>query len=438
MKEKIFSLGKRFLRHELVSGSVYVFLGFLVGSVLGFLVNLFLARNLTPSDYGTYASLLSLFTLASIPTQSIIPIVVRFATEFFAKKEYGKAANFYSKIFKYVLFFSLFILILFILFSSIIKSFLHLDNSWYVILTGISVSVSYMAVINVAFLQSLLKFSLVGISYVLNGFARIVVSIALVYLGFRVFGALIGILSAIIVPFLFQFIPLKFIFSKKTKEETKITGREVIDYALPTAIATLSLMSLTSTDVILVKHFFNSESAGLYGGLSLIGKVIFYFTGPIPSVMFPLIIKRHNLGQNFRNLFYLALILVAFPSILITSFYFIFSKFTVNLFLGGGNYLQIATLLGLFGIFLSLFSLINVFINFFLSLKKTKVFILALIAAVAQILLIVFFHRTFYQIVLDSIAASSFLLISLFVFYIYEYKGLARAKEEFPISPTVS
>lgn len=437
MKEKISSLGNRFLRHELVSGSVYIFLGFLVGSVLGFLVNLFLARNLIPSDYGTYASLLSLFTLASIPTQSIIPVVVRFATEFFAKNESQKAAGFYFKTLKVVSLFSITVFFLFIIFSSAIKSFLHLDNSWYVILIGFSVSISYLSTINIAFLQSLLKFSIVGISLVLNGFTRIVVAFILVYLGFRVFGALIAILFAGIVPFLFQFIPLRFIFSQE-KFDAKISGKEIFDYALPTGIATLALMSLTSTDVILVKHFFGSESAGFYGGLSLIGKVIFYFTGSIPSVMFPLIIKRHNLGQNFHNLFYLALALVALPSIAITLIYYIFPQFTVNLFLGGGNYLKIVPLLGLFGIFLTLFSLINVFINFFLSLKRTKVFLLAFGAAIVQIVLITIFHATLYQVVLDSIIVSFSLLLSLFIFYLFEYKDLAKGKEELLISPSVS
>lgn len=438
MKEKIFHLGKRFVQHELVSGSMYVFAGFLLASFLGFLVNLFLARNLTPSDYGIYASLLSLFTLASIPTQSVIPVVVRFATDFFAKEENDKAANFYFKVFRFVFALSLLIFLIFFLFSAPIESFLHLDNFWYVIITGLSVSASYLAIINMAFLQSLLKFSFVGLSYILNGLVRIIVAFILVYLGFRVFGALVAILLATLTPFFLQFIPLRFLFKPNREREIKISSSEILKYALPTSIATLSFMSLTSADVILVKHFFNSTNAGLYGGLSLIGKVIFYFTGPISSVMFPLLIKRHNLGQNFNSLFYLALLLVTVPSIGITLVYFIFPQFTISLFLGGGNYLKTANLLGLFGIFLTLFSIINVFINFFLSLKKTNIFLLILSAAILQIILINFFHKTFLQIILSSIVVSCVLLILLLIYFVKEYGRFGKVKESILMPPTVN
>lgn len=437
MKKRILSFGKRFIGHELVAGSIYVFMGFFIGSIFGFLVNLFLARNLTSSDYGIYASLLSLFTLASIPTQSVVPIVVRFAADFFAKGEIDKGAGLYFKVFKFLLFLSLFILVIFLLLSSSIGSFLHIDNFWYIFLIGISVSISYLSVINTAFLQSLLKFSFVGISYALNGIARISVAVILVYLGFKVFGAIVAILFALLISFLFQFIPLKFLFSQR-KAKAEISGKEIVEYALPTAITTLSLMSLTSMDVILVKHFFSPESAGLYGGLSLVGKVIFYFTGPIPLVMFPLLIKRYNLGQNFNNLFYLSLLLVAIPSVVLTLIYFVLPQFTINLFLGGGSYLKVTNYLGLFGIFLTLFSLINVFVNFFLSLKKTGIFIFVFIAALAQIFLITLFHSSFFQVILDSLSVSFVLLAILSILYLFELKNRVSVKEELPITTPIS
>lgn len=438
MKEKIFGIGKRFIRHELVTGSIYLFLGFLLGSFFGFLVNLFLARNLIPSDYGVYASLLSLFTLTSIPTQSIIQIIVRFATDFFAKDEKNRAANLYFKTLKFLFVLSLLIFFIFLIFASFIENFLHLNNFWYVILTGLSVSISYLAIINTAFLQSLLKFSFIGISNVLNGVVRLAVAIILVYLGFKVFGGLVAIFFAIFVPFLFQFIPLKSFLTQKHKENAKISIKEIGEYALPTAITTLSLMSLTSTDVILVKHFFSSDAAGLYGGLSFIGKVIFYFTGPIPLVMFPLLIKRHNLGQNFHNLFYLALILVIFPSVVITSIYFLFPQFVIKLFLNGGEYLKIFNNLGLFAIFVTLFSIINVFVNFFLSLKKTIIFIFVLAAAAAQVVLIVLFHNSFREVIIDSLSVSFILLAVLFIFYLFNYKTKLRIRESVPVSAPVS
>src|SRR5205085_2537303 len=128
----------------------------------------------------------------------------------------------------------------------------------------------------------------------------------------------------------------------KHRERIKIPLREIMKYALPTSFTVLALSAFTSTDVLLVKHFFNAHDAGFYAGLSVVGKAIFYFTAPIPVVMFPLLIKRHTQGENYKNLFYLALLLVFLPSLAITGFYFLFPKLTLTIFLGGRDYLSIA------------------------------------------------------------------------------------------------
>ncbi len=137
--------------------------------------------------------------------------------------------------------------------------------------------------------------------------------------------------------------------------------------------------------------------------------------------MFPLIVKRHTNKENFNNLFYIALIIVLIPSVLITVFYFIFPEFTIKLFLGGAGYQSIAPYLGLFGILLTIYSINNVFVNFFLSVKKTLISIVVLFFASAQIILIYIYHDNFSQIVYVSIITSVLLLGSLMLYYLKLY-----------------
>ena len=82
MINKTITIGKKFLGHELVSGTAFVFVGSITGNVLAFLFNLFLARSLTYADYGIFATLSSFITLASLPANSINTIIVKFATRF--------------------------------------------------------------------------------------------------------------------------------------------------------------------------------------------------------------------------------------------------------------------------------------------------------------------------------------------------------------------
>jgi O-antigen/teichoic acid export membrane protein len=240
--------------------------------------------------------------------------------------------------------------------------------------------------------------------------------VALVAIGYGVFGALGAVLALIIVQFGITVIPLRTLITRG-KVKLDLPVKEIISFATPTTIALIALFSFVSSDVILVKHFFSAKDAGLYGGLSLVGKVIFYFTIPVPVVMFPLLVRRHTLNQSYKKLFYMALLLVTIPSIFISGFYFLFPEFTINIFLGGRDYLQIAPYLGIYGIFLTIYSINNTFLNYFLSIGKTKSAFIVLFFAVLQILGIWLFHESFTQVITVSILTSIALLISLAVFF---------------------
>ncbi len=414
---KIREILSNVIRHELISGSFFVFLGTTASSFLAFILNIYFARNLSYSDYGEYSSLISLITLLTIPAGSLSAVVVRYATEFLSKNELGKASTFYKKTFFYILIFSFIANLSFIVVSPFILSFLKIKEVGLLVLVGFSIATFYLATLNLAFIQSLLKFRLLGFLYVIAGIGKLIAGIGLIILGFRVYGAIVAVIIFSVIDFILSLLPLKEIINS-SKKSLGIHKKELISYAFPTMISIFALSSFISTDVLLVKHFFNLEEAGFYGGLSLIGRVIFYFTGPIPMAMFPLIVKRHTSSESYSNLFYISIILVLLPSILITIFYYMMPNLVINVFLGGGDYDFIAPYLGLFGIFLTFFSINNVFVNFFLSIKKIFVCVPVSIFAVLQVISINYFHQDFRQIILISIICSLLLMISLVMYYL--------------------
>ncbi len=424
----------RLIHHELISGTFYIFIGSIFANFLAFILNLFLARNLSYADYAIFASLLSVITLAAIPAGSINTIIVKFTTDFFVKNENHKVKTLYLLFFKFVLGLCLFIIFSFFVFSSPIKNYLHIDNVWYVIASGFVISAFYLNTLNTAFLQSLLKFKLMAFINIFGSFLKLVVGVVLVMFGYRVFGGLGALFFMTFGMFLVAYVPLAKILKEKSSEnKIDLNAKGMFTYAVPTFITVLFLTSFTSMDVILVKHFFNPHTAGFYAGLSLIGKVIFYFTFPIPAVMFPLLVKRHATGKGFNNLFYLALLLVVLPSIFITAFYFVFPNFVINLFLGGRDYLYIVPYLGIFGLYLTVFSLVNVCVNFFLSLNKTNISIPVVLAAISQIILIYIFHSNFYQVIGVSLLVSVLLFILLLFIFFRNYGNFGKLKETITI-----
>ncbi|MEK7551090.1 MAG: oligosaccharide flippase family protein [Patescibacteria group bacterium] len=412
---------KRLIGHELVSGSFYLFLGSIFANILAFLLNLFLARNLSYIDYGIFASLLSVITLAYIPAGSINTIIVKFATKYYSQNEMDKVSSFYFLSGKFIFILALFLFFLFLTLAFPLNIFLHLNNVWYGIIVALVISIYYLNSLNVAFLQSLLKFSFISFINTFGGVIKLVVGIVLVYAGFNAFSGLWAIFFMTVGSFLVAFIPLRTIIAQKNVKKINIPTKEIMSYSIPAFFTILFLTSFTAMDVILVKHFFSSHDAGFYAGLSLMGKVIFYFTFPIPMVMFPLLIKRHTLGLAYKKLFYLALLLVFLPGMLITGFYYLFPQITINLFLGGRDYLMLSKYLGVFGLYLTIFSLVNVCVNFFLSFNETKISYFVIIAAVLQIVLISIFHADFYQVIYVSLATVSLLLITLLTYYFKKF-----------------
>jgi len=196
-----------------------------------------------------------------------------------------------------------------------------------------------------------------------------------------------------------------------------VNTREIIRYAIPVTLTLIGITSFINLDILLVKHFFSAHDAGLYAGLSLVGKVVFYISAPIGTVMFPLIVLKHSRKENFTNIFKLSVLLVIIPSLLLTGLYAFFPKFFILFFLKNKDYLSVSSLLALFGIFTTLYSLLSILATFYLSIKKTTIYIPIIIGALLQIVLITLFHQTFLQIILISLIIVLLLVIGLLLYY---------------------
>ncbi len=412
---------KKVLFHELVSSSFYLLIGSLAANFLAFILNWFLARNLTYVDYGIFASLLSIVNLAIIPASSINLIISKFATKYYTNKEEAELAAFYRLAGKAIFAISIAALLCFSALSIPLSVFLHLDNAWYGIVVAFCISMFYLYSLNLAFLQSILNFGFISFISIFASLIKLTIGIGFVYLGFKAFSGLWGILFMTLGSFIISFFPLAKIISFKKEVHIKLPINAMIKFSVPTFFSALFLTSFTSIDVILVKHFFSAHQAGLYAGLSLIGKVIFYFTAPIPMVMFPLVVKRHTMKQNYKKLFYLAIGLVILPSISITVFYFIRPLFVISIFLGGKDYLSLAPFLGLFGVFLLIFSIANVISNFLFSMGETKTVFAVILFSLLQIFLISFFHSDFYQVIYSSIVSCAILVVVLLTYYLKKF-----------------
>lgn len=412
MKQRI----NRVIAHPFVSGSAIVFIGSNAANVFHFLFNFFMVRNLTPASFGDISALISLIALATTPASATVPMIINFAARFYAKNEMTHIRGLFFKLSKILYSIGLGLFICFIFFSSWIGSFFNIHNAVLIYITGFIVFLGYIATTHSGLLQAKLAFNFISITNLIGSIVKVLLGVFLVVLGFGPVGAVIAYALSSVITYFLSFIQLPFIFDKKIKSEP-ISFIKLLSYGGPAAIAMYTITSFLTTDILLVKHFFNPQQAGIYAVISLAGKVIFFFTAPIATVLFPLVAQKHEKKEGYTDIFFLAILFILIPSLGITVLYYIFPEFILLLFNQQKYSTLITPYLGLYGIFISLYSLLFVITNFFLSIGKTKIFIPLIIGALLQAVLLWIFHSNFFEIIYISTAIVTLLLGGFLLYY---------------------
>jgi len=419
MKAKII----QFSKHPLISLSAVIFIGSLVASFFNFLFNLFMSRNLSVSGYGDLTSLISLITLAIMPSGALLPTIIHFSAKYFAKNESNMAHALFFKVGKVSLSVGLLLLLGFISFSGQIAEFFNIKDSSLVIVVGFIVFISYLSVMNSGLLQAKLSFGFLSFSQLIGAFSKLVLGTIFVLLGFSTTGAIWAFFLSYFIPYFITFIPLRFLFQKQTTISV-IPLKDIFSYGMPSALTLFSLTSFITVDTLIVKHFFDPKSAGIYAGISLLGRVIFFFSSPIGTVMFPLVVQKHTKQESIRSTFLLATLLVFFPSVFLTLVYFFFPELIIGLSLKNDAYLSGSFLLGIMGIYMSIYSLLYIFANFCLSINKTRIYLPIVVGSILQAVLLWIFHKSFFQVVMISTGIVSVLLMILLLYI--KFYGIKR------------
>lgn len=411
---------KKSLQNQLITGSAVLFIGSSIASFGNYLFHLLMGRMLGPVDYGILSSLISLTYWFGVPMGALGLVVVRYVSSLRGKKEFGAISSFYFQLNKKLLVIGTAGFLLLLIVSPWLVSFLHFESSLPLFLIIISSLVGVYSTVNASFLQGFLRFGLMSVLGVVNILLKLLIAILLVYWGWRVLGAISAILATSLAGYLLAVFFILRLLEKPKEKKKMIDTREIVKYAIPVFFSTLAFTSLYTTDVVLVRHFLPAQEAGFYAALSTLGKIIVFASGPIVSVMFPLVSEHHANGKKYINIFGLSLGLVVLVCFGISLIYFLFPELMIRI-LFGNQYLAATPYLFLFAIFLSLYSLSSLLMNFYLSVKKVKVVVLPVIAALTQIVLIFLFHQNLFQVILACISILGLLFVSLLLYFFLDY-----------------
>lgn len=400
--------------NQLIGGSLVMIVGSTFVNFANYIYHLLLGRMLGPVNYGTLNSLIAIFYLLFIPSMALITVITKFTSVYKARNDYSKLYSLFRFFSERILILGAGVLLLFILARNSIAGFLNITETSAIILVGSFFVLSLLSTINNGILQGLLNFNFLSANNVFSSLLKVGFGVLLVSMGLSVNGAILAVLIAYILPYFASLYPLRFLWQHKPRK-LNIDYKEIFTYAGPATVVVLGMTSLYSTDILLVKHFFPPFEAGVYAALAVVGKIIFFASSTISIVMFPIISEKFEKGSKYQTVLYQAFALVTASSILLTIIYFLLPELMLKL-LYGSSYRVGAPYLGLFAVFISIYSLSNLLIQFFLSIRETKIYFLTLTAALFQGILIWFFHENLYQVIYSSIIVTSLLLFSLLVY----------------------
>lgn len=406
---------KKLFANTFVGATVMMYIATASISIGNYLYHLLMARMLTRPMLGELEGVVAFFYIFSVPLNTMALVVIKFTASYKGKGDYKAIGALHQYFIRMISIYGVIGSAILLILSPFIASFLHLSSYFIMLLVVVSFFVSLYTFLGRSLLQGLTNFLGYAVSNTVEAISKLFFAFLLVTIGFKTTGAF----GAITISAIFSFVVTLWLIRKYKGEKGVFTDQKAVrNYAIPVFLTTLALTSLFTSDLILVRHFFPGALSGDYSVLSVMGKVIYFAVAPIALVLFPLVSEQHAKGGKHSHFLIYSVFLTGIGASLIVFLYYAFPEFMINL-LPGKAYLHIAPLLGIFGIFIALYSLLTVSSNYFLSTHKIAPNIFTLFGALFQIVGISFFHKDLLQVISVSITVVFLLLMFHLLYYVY-------------------
>lgn len=389
----------------------------IISGVASYLFYFIMARILSVEDYGLLYSLIALTYIFTVPHETIRTVIARYTIHLSTKGQFGKIKGLLLSSIKQILIYSVIIFFIFLLASRLLMDILHAEFIPLLII-GSSLIVAFILPVIWGALQGMQRFGHLGLNNSIETAVKLLIAVALVYIGFGINGALIAIPISMLIAFFVGFLPLRKIMKSKT-EEFRFKGHH-INYSIAAFVIFLFFVAIYSSDMVIARYFFSAKLSGLYGGIAVIGKAVLFGSIAITRVMFSFIAEKHSkrkgrdIYKSTRRILYNAGLYV----LILVGAAFALSIFAPELFINvilGKKYLEVAPLLKymiLASGFLSLSALIifyNLSIN---SSKRLTARILGTFLFIQTAVLIVF-HQSVRQFVMVIFIVNVLLFLAM-------------------------
>lgn len=399
---------------KLVTSGSFLFISTLVVNAGNYAINLLLGRWLGPSDFSEVSLLVTFMLMVSFFALAFQLTAAKYIATFEGDTNQQLQGAFIGWLNRKALIVGSILMALVLILSVFWQDFFQTSSYLPFIIFGLGLPVYLLMSVNRGVLQGLLNYKKLAFSYQYEMWVRLFVSIALVYAGYRVNGVAIGLTLSLVITWWFSRVSFQ-----KPNQANSIEYKDITKFLLTILAYECSQILINNSDIILVKHFYPPFEAGLYAALALVGRIVYFGTWTVVTMLFPIVIKLEKEGKSHTKYFFGGLGLVALMATAIVGFCYFFPDFMVSI-LFGKEYLSIAPLLWQYAVATALFACSNVFVYYHLSLDNHQPVWITIIAGIAQIVLISIYHQDFQQVISVQILLMSVLFFTMVCFHFFK------------------
>ena len=289
------------LKARIISGSVVLLSGSGLATAINLAYNVAVARFLGPQGFGHATAVYTLLTLTSAVTLSFQITSAKVVAQQVSEDDRDAV---YRDLHLAAWGCGLLVAILLSVFRQGITDYLNLPNATLVVLLAIGAAFYVPLGSRRGYIQGAYGFRRLAQNLVLEGAIRLAGSLVMVLLGFGVTGVIAANAAAIAVAYL----------AIAPKLAVRIPNPLGFGYGFREISQAMVFYSgqvlINNCDIVLVKHFFAAEEAGLYAAVAMVGRVTFSFSTAIVNSMFPVVAGSGEEERKNLSLIATSLLLV--------------------------------------------------------------------------------------------------------------------------------
>ena len=383
-----------------LGGSVIMLVSMMLVNVFNFSYNIVMARWLGPAEFGHINAAVTLLLLASCVSLAFQLVCAKFVAR--NKSDGGKAAVVHTLLGKAWLA-SLGMAAVLFLAQGPIARYLNVPHPWTIAFLAAGIAVYAPLGVKRGGMQGVCSFPRLGGNFAIEALTRFVVGAALVLAGYGALGAVGAISAGVFAAFLFPRVP------RQLRVHATMAEPPSFAEALQAIVFFVGQVIINNIDILLVKHFFPSDPAGVYAAISQIGRLLYFASWfGVINAMFPVTAaatgeqrKAYGIGLPLLLVLGLSLVFIAiagmFPHLIMVVIF-------------GSRFVDTGWLLGLYAAATALYSLSVVFIAYEMSRRIANTGWLQLMFSGAMVLGVSIFHNTLREVILVRLVLMAFLL----------------------------